>query len=246
MSERLIPEHDQVLLKQLDDRDEKIGSILIPKAGDYDHLKTDRERNAHTPDRDNTGNQQRRNTNRYEVLAVGPGSYVDVADELHDAVFLRKPMCCKKGDVVIVQEGALPIMVDNEIRHLCHDYLILATVVTDTDGKETIDPKHDYVFFKQAEVVQKTKSGLYMGTTSDQTGNKALPDRYEVLGVGDGPWALRQEKGKIPAFARRPMSVQMGDIFTFEGGGFMVMAAGALMGVCQNYQVAGRFVQETA
>ena len=169
---------------------------------------------------------------------------MDVADELHDAVFRRKPMRCEKGDVVIVQEGAMPIAVDGEILYLCHDYLILATVVTGSDGKETVDPKHDYVFFEQAEVVQKTKSGLYMGNQTDQTGNKALPDRYEVLGIGDGPWALRQEKGKIPAFARRPMSVKEGDIFTFEGAGFFVMAAGALMGVCQNYQIAGRFVQE--
>lgn len=246
MAEQLVPEHDWILMRMLEDRDEKVGSIIVPKAGDYDHLKTDRERDRHTPDRDNTQNQQRRNTNRYEVLAVGPGAYVDVADELHDAVFLRKPMCCNVGDVVIVQEGAVPCPVDGELLYMVHDYLVLATVVTDENGKEAIDPKHDYIFCKQAEVVQKTKSGLYMGAVADPTGNKALPDRWEVLGVGDGPWALRQEKGKIPKFARRPMSVKVGDIFVFEGAGFFVTAAGAAMGVTQNYQVAGRFVQEAA
>lgn len=239
--EKLVPQHDWVLLRKIDHEDKTEGGIIIPKAGeDYDNLKSDQARSGYVPDRDIKKNKSR-NTNRYTVLAVGPGLYVDVADELHDDVFIRKPMCAQEGATVLVQEGAVPIPVDGEILYMCHDYLILATIVKGEDGRELINPQHDYIFFKQAESMSKSKGGIYTPVAEDHTGTNALPDRYEVLGVGDGPWALRQEKGKIPEFARRPMTVKEGDLFTFEGAGFFVSVAGAYMGVVQNYQVAGIF-----
>lgn len=245
MSERLEPQHDFVLMRQINHEDKTESGLIMPKAGDYTHLKTEKYQREHSPDRD-IQKSQSRNMNRYTVLAVGPGSYVDVADDIHDSVFLRKPMAVAPGQVVLVNEGAKPVPVNGEILYMCHDFEVLAVIVTGEDGKETLDPKHDYIFFKQAESMQKTKSGIYIAGEQDATGNQALPDRYEVLGVGDGPWALRQERGKIPEFARRPMAVGIGDIFTFEGNGFIVSAAGAKMGVVQNYQVAAKFVQEAA
>jgi len=240
MSETLVPQHDWVLMRQIEHED-KVGNIIIPKAGqDYDHLKSDQARQGYVPDRE-IRKDKARNTNRYEVLAVGPGLYVDVADDLHSDVFIRKPMCAHVGDTVLVQEGALPVPVDGEVLYMCHDFLILAALRKTEDGRELIDPQHDYIFFKQAENMAKSKGGLYTPTQDDPTGVMALPNRYEALGVGDGPWALRQEKGKIPEFARRPMAVKEGDIFNFEGAGFFVSVAGAYMGVVQNYQVAGIF-----
>lgn len=241
MSEKLVPTNDWVLLKEIEHEEKTAGGIILAPAGkEYDNLKTDRERQDHRPDRDIKKNQSR-GTGRYEVLAVGPGLWVDVADDIHDQVFLRKPMSCAVGDVVLVQQGALPIHVNGGFLHLCHDYLILATILTDDDGKETIDPKHDYIFAKQAEAVRTSAGGIYMPEVADPTGNQAMPDRWQALGVGDGPWCLRQEKGKIPEFARRPMAVKAGDEFCFEGAGFLVAVGGAQMCVVQSYQVAGLF-----
>lgn len=240
--EFLDPQHDWLVLKEIAHEEVSEGGIVLARAGEYDHLKTDRERQDHRADRDNPGANVRRNTKRYEVLAVGPGSYVDVADELHDAVFLRKPMCCEKGDVVLVQEGAAPITVGGEILYMCHDYLILAKIKQgDEPGKEIFDPQHDYIFAKQATELKTSKGGIIMATQSDQTGNKALPDRWQALGVGDGPWALCQEKGKIPGWKRRPMSVTQDDVFAFEGAGFSVYVGGMPMLCVQNYQVAAIF-----
>lgn len=239
MSEYLEPKHDWVVMKKIEFENKTASGLLIPKPGDYENLRSDQNKH-YTPDRDIEKNRSR-DTGRYEVVAVGPGSYVDVADDLRDDVFLRKPMSCQVGDIVLVQEGAFPMTVAGETVYLCHDYLILAIIRKDSEGNETFDPQHDYIFMRKGDGTQQSKGGIHLVEASDHTGNKALPDRWVALGVGDGPWALRQEKSKIPEFARRPMAVAIGDEFAFEGAAFMVFAGGVAMGVCQNYQVAGVF-----
>jgi co-chaperonin GroES (HSP10) len=243
MTETLKPTNDLVLLKEIKHEEKSAGGLVLAQPGDYSNLKTEREQRDHRPDRDIKKNVARV-TGRYEVLDVGPGLFVDIADEIRDSVFLRKPMSCKPGDIVLVQEGALPIQVNGGFLHLCHDYLVLAIIHTDDDGKETIEPLHDYVFSKQATAIRTSAGGIYLpNAEEDPTGNKALPDRWEALGVGDGPWALKQERGKPPTFARRPMPVAVGDEYCFEGAGFLVTVSGAQMLCHQAYQVAGVFAR---
>jgi co-chaperonin GroES (HSP10) len=231
-NETLTPQHDWIVLEKIDFEEKTSGGLVMPKPGDYDALKTDRERRDHRPDR-NIEKNKSRDTFRGRVLAVGPGSYVDVADAVHDNVFLRKPMCCAVGDIVLLQGEPPSLPVGGAILYMAHDYQILATV-----DKDALEPQNDYIFCKPANVIRQSTGGIYMPTQEDQTGNRALPDRWEALGVGRGPWALQYD---TRTFERRPMCVKPGDVFTFEGAGFLVAAAGAPMCVVQNYQVAGVF-----
>lgn len=246
MSEYLEPQFDWVVMDLIDHEERTESGLVIPKPGTYESLKTDRERREHKPDRDNNANRQTRDTDRYRVLAVGPGAYTDVMDEMHDRTFLRKPVCCEVGDVVLVQAGAFPIMVSGVCRYMTHDFNILAIIVNAGTKDEAFVPQNDYIFSKQADGTQKSSGGIVLIQDSDPTGNKAMPDRWEAIGVGEGPWCLVTEKGKPAAFARRPMSVQVGDQFAFEGRAFLVNAGGASMCCTQSYQTAAIFRQEAA
>lgn len=242
MAEMMIPNGDWVLLEKLDHEERTSSGLILPEAGkDYDSLKTDRERDNYRPDRDLKKNTSR-GTNRYKVLAVGPGMYVDIADDVHDQVFIRKPMCCAEGDIVLVQEGAFPLPVDGRVLHMAHEYCILAILGKADTGRETVSPTLDYIFSRPAAAIRKSTGGLYLPDIEDGTGTKALPDRWEAVYVGPGPWALASQKGKAPEFRRRPMPVEIGEVFCYEGAGFLVTVAGAQYLVCQAYQVAGRFV----
>jgi len=233
------PTHDWVLLDKIEHTDMSPGGLVMPQPGSYESLRQQKYKNAE-PDRD-IQKHKSRETGRFSVLAVGPGSYVDFADEIHNGVFMRKPMCCDEGDTVLVQEGANPITVNGKVIYATHDYNILAVIKDPGTPDERLDPKHDYIFARQATAIRQSTGGIYMPGAEDPTGTRALPDRWEALGVGDGPWALRQERNKITEFARRPMVVKTGDIFAFEGAGFEVIASGAKMICVQNYQVAGLF-----
>lgn len=233
------PTHDWVLLDKVEHTNLSPGGIELPQPGSYESLRQQKYKNVE-PDR-GVQKHESRESGRFIVLAVGPGSYVDVADDVRDNVFLRKPMCCKEGETVLVQNGANPLTVNGKVVYATHDYNILAIVRDPGTPDERLDPTHDYVYARQATAIRQSTGGIYMPGAEDPTGNKALPDRWEALGVGDGPWALRQEKNKIPEFARRPMSVKVGEVFAFEGAGFEVVANGAKMMCVQNYQIAGIF-----
>jgi co-chaperonin GroES (HSP10) len=242
MSERLVPTNDWVLLSpEIEHEEVTKGGLILPKAGqEYESLKTEKARREHRPDRD-IQKTQSRGTGRYEVLAVGPGTFLDVSDDLHQNVFLRKPMSCAPGDVVLAQQGVVPVVVNGGFLNLAQDYSILAIIHKDASGPETLEPLHDYIFTKEADAVRKSTGGIYMPGQPDATGNQAMPDRWEVLGVGEGPWCLKQDKGRVPELARRPMPVKPGDELCFAGAGFQIAVAGAVMTVVQAYQVAGVF-----
>lgn len=243
--ETWIPAHDWILLeKHVEGENLSPGGIALPQPGDYSSLRQEKYKTPE-PTREIEKNQGRV-TGRFTVLAVGPGLYVDVFDDVRDNVFLRKPMSVVAGDVVLVQEGANPITVNGKTQYATHECNVLAKILDVGTPNERLDVLLDYVFARQAMAIRQSTGGIWTPQATDPTGNKALPDRWEVLGVGDGPWAVQQTGSKSFTFARRPMSVKKGDIFAFEGAGFAVVAAGAKMLCCQNYQIAGVFQQDNA
>ncbi len=241
MSEMFTPNGDWVLLDKIEHEERTSSGLILPEAGkDYDNLKTDRERDNYRPDRELKKNVAR-GTNRYKVLAVGPGAYVDIADDIHDGVFIRKPMCCEVGDTVLVQEGAFPLPVDGRVLYMAHEYCVLAILGKAERGSETVCPTLDYIFARPAAAVRKSTGGIYMPSVEDGTGTQALPDRWQAVFVGPGPWALASQKGKAAEFRRRPMPVDVDSVFAFEGAAFLVTVAGAQYAVIQAFQVAGAF-----
>lgn len=240
--ETWIPAYDWYLLSKIEHEDVSPGGIALPAPGDYASLRQEKYKRVE-PDREIQKNQSR-NTGRYSVLAVGPGIFVDIADDIHGNHFLRRPMCAEVGDVVMIQEGAFPIPVDGKILHAAQDFSILAKILDAGTPDERLDVQNDYVFSRQATAVRQSTGGIYMPGVSDPTGNRALPDRFEVLGVGSGPWCVAQIGAKEFEFRRRPMPVKTGDVFSFSGAGFTVVAMGAPMVVTQAYQTAGRFVSQ--
>lgn len=238
------PQHDNVILRRLDWEEKTEEGLILARPGDYEHLKTEKEARASARTPKDPTQRPVRPTDRYEVLAVGPGRFIDVADDIEDQVFLRKPMECKVGDIVIAQEGPKPFPINGEYLYCAQDWQILAKVVLDGEsGQETLAVCHDYVFSAPSKQIMKSTGGIYMPGAEDVTGNQALPVRFVALGVGDGPWALRYERGQPPRFARRPMSVAAGDEFTFDGSGFGVHVQGASMVCTQDFQTAVVFAE---
>lgn len=235
------PFGDWVLARAIDHEERTAGGIILPDAeGDYDNLKQDKYQKQHTPDREIRRNDPQQ-LMRCQVIAVGPGQSIDVASDHSGEIFARKPMAAKDGAVVLVQKrNCLQVSVGGEVLAAFHDYAVLATLHSE-GGNELLDPEHDYIFAKPAasDAMQVSPGGIAMPDLQDPTGVRtALPDRWEALGVGQGAWALRYERGKAPAFERRPAPVGVGDQFLFEGQGMFTSLFGAPMLIIQAFQVA--------
>src|SRR5258707_2511192 len=249
MTEALHPQHDWIFLERLQYDDLTAGGIHVARPGDYEHLKTEKERraSAREPGGVDPGLKkamQNRVIERYNVIAVGPGAYVDFSDELHDDVFLRKPVCCKPGDVVLVQGEPPTLPVNGQMRHMAHDYQVMAIIVNAGTADEDLDPQHDYIFARERAEVLTSAGGVFLAGVSDKPGAVRVPQRFEALGVGAGPWAICETPGKPTRFERRPMCVAPKDVFIFEGVGFGITTGrwGSMV-VVQNYQVAAKFVE---
>lgn len=181
---------------------------------------------------------------RYEVEAVGPGTWSNVADIGLEGSFLRKPMCVKKGDIVGAINGiAFPFNCDGEVLYIIHDYQVTIVIRTGADGEEYAEPQHDYVLFKPNREEQVSRGGIHMPDVEDPTGNERSSGRYDVVSVGPGPWVIAGgiEDDNPSHYARRPMCVGLGDVFLFEGKGFLIHIPGDEVGVIQDYQVATIF-----
>lgn len=246
MAEQIRPQHDWIVLKKIEHQELTPGGILVPPPGDYEHMKTDRERreSARTNQQIEPAlraAQQNRLIERYEVLAAGPGSYVDFSDDVHDDVFLRKPVCCAAGDIVLVQGVVPPLPVNGDIVYMAHDYQVMAIIVNAGTNEEDLSIQHDYIFARESAGILTSAGGLHLPGVEVQ-GNARLPLRFQTLGVGEGPWAICERPGKPTEFARRPMCVAPGDVFTFEGAGFGITTGRwGPMVVVQNFQVAAVF-----
>lgn len=241
MKEYAEPLGDWVLCRVMDHEERTKSGLVLASPGDYDHLKSDRERKAHVPDRDIKRNDSQELA-RVEVLAVGPGQPIDVASDHSGEVFARKPMESKVGCVVLVQKRNLvKVLVSGEVLGAFHDFAAMALITQGPTGNDVIDPKHDYVFSRPADTgaMQVSAGGIAMPELRDPTGvREALPDRWEVMGVGEGAWALRFDRGKAPTFERRGSPVQIGDVFLFEGSGLFAHIAGAPILITQAFQSA--------
>lgn len=240
MTERVVPEHDAVILRSINHEDVSPGGLVLPQPGDYEELKTEQNKRESARNNPTKAGPDKRRTNRYEVLAVGPGLYMDVADDLRDGVFLRRPMHCKAGDIVIAEEGPKPFPCNGEVLYCAKDWQILARIDTLDDGGERITPLNDYVMAEPRQQILTSAGGIYMPGQDDATGNQRLPLRFEAKEVSEGPWCLRWERGRSPGFERRPMSVKTGDTFLFDGTGFISHIGGAPRIVVQNYMICMR------
>ena len=74
-------EHDYILVRSRPDLMQSRGGIFMPSVEDP------------------TGNQ--RAMGWYEVMSVGPGPWTDRVDSNNQ--FMRRPMCCDVGDLIIFQ-----------------------------------------------------------------------------------------------------------------------------------------------
>lgn len=88
--ERVEPEHDYLLVRLAS------AEMLKSRGGMFMPVVEDP-----------TGNQ--RASGWYEVIAVGPGPWTDRVDA--NGQFLRRPMCCSEGDLVIFQGKPFPFTV---------------------------------------------------------------------------------------------------------------------------------------
>lgn len=244
--ETLEPQLDWILLRKLDHEEKTKSGLILPTSSmgaDVDWMKSDRTLDIQR--REGTESLRPKHaseaTGRYEVLSVGPGDYVDYADETGKAVFLRKPLQTRVGETVLVRAGAREIFLNGESLWMVQDHMVLASVVK-TDDDDIVVPKHDFVFCAPASHVAMSRGGIAMPDTEDFTGNVRFGgERYEVLGCGAGPTCLLHERGKPPGFTTRPMPVQPGDQFCAHGVGFGVVVKGAAMTVLQSFQIAAVF-----
>lgn len=226
------PLNDWLLLRRIAHEELSAGGIDLSMVGksaqDIEWMKSDKARKGHVQDRDIRKHESNQ-TNRYQVLAVGPGEYVDVSDEHRDNVFMRRPMQCQVGDVVLIREGVRDVVLDGETLSMARDYQCLARVIDHGLKTEKLDVLNNYVFCGPAREVALSKGGIAIVTDEASTGFEHFNDRFEVLGVGEGAWALKFQRGKPPVFDRRPMPVEVGDVFTAEGVGFSVAVKGMSM-----------------
>lgn len=248
-AEFAVPQHDNYILREIPWEDVSAGGIVLAKPGqDYDNLKSDQARRQKPPERELP--QDRRAVSRYEVVAVGPGTWIDVNDELGNDVFMRKPMAAAKGDIVLAMNGPKPFPCAGEILFTCPDHMVLATVHHHGLKEEFIVPQNDYVFATESKYIHETSSGLAIVSAGheglDLPGYTSLPVRFKALGVGQGPWAIRHSRGKPAEYARRPMCVQPGDEFSFGGAAFMAHIGAVPMWVVQDCMIEVVFRQEAA
>lgn len=230
------------MARALDHEEQTKGGIVLPDPeGDYDNLKQDKYQKQHTPDREIRRNDPQA-LMRCEVIAVGPGQSVDVASDHSGEIFARKPMEAKEGAIVLVQKrNCLQVSIGGEVLAAFHDYAVLATIDKLPNGEPVLDPKHDYVFVKPAGTgtMQVSAGGIALPGLQDPTAvRSALPDRWEVMSVGEGAWALRYERGRAPRFERRPPIVGTGDEVLLEGTGIGCALFGAPMVIAQSFQCA--------
>lgn len=237
MKEYTDVKHDNCVLRALTGHEDKTKSgIVLAQPGNYDHLKTEAlQREAERENAQDISMGKR--TNRYQVVAVGPGLWVDAASDEDGHIFLRRPMCCRPGDVVIVEAGPKPFPVDGEILFCAKDHMILARVATNPFGDEEIEPTNDYIFSSESAHIMQSTGGIIMPGAQDPTGNVRLPIRFRAKEVSSGPWVVRWLEGK-PAFARRPMAVVPGEEFAFDGRGFEVHVGGKTRIVTQDWMTA--------
>lgn len=243
-AEFAVPQHDNYILREIAWEDVSTGGIILAKpGGDYDNLKSDQARKHRQPDSELP--TDRRAVSRYEVLSVGPGTWIDVNDEVGSNVFMRRPMAATKGDVVLAMNGPKPFPCNGEILFTCPDHMILATVHNHALKEEFIVPQNDYVFASESKYIHETSSGVAIVSAGheglDLPGYTSLPVRFKAHGVGLGPWAIRHSRGKPAEYARRPMCVKPGDEFSFGGAAFMAHIGAAPMWVIQDCQIEAVF-----
>lgn len=249
--EYIEPQLDWVLLRKISHEDRTESGIVIPTLGDIDRdwLKTEQAMKGAMPSAPTKHHAE--TTGRYEVLAVGPGDFVDYSDDTGKQVFLRKPMQVKVGETVIARAGVREIFVNGETLYLAQDFSLIARVST-TEGPygkelEIFGMLHDYVAARPATLDTVSAGGISLVHDEDFTGNQRFGgERYAAMGVGEGAFCLRHEPGKPPGFARRPLPVESGDTFCAHGVGFGVALKGTLFTILQAFQIAGVFKQEAA
>lgn len=245
VEEFAVPQHDNFVLREIEWENRTAGGVIISDPGkDYNWLRTtEGSSRGYTADRDLP--QDRRAVGRYEVLAVGPGTWIDVNDEVGNNVFMRKPMSAAVGDVVLAMNGPKPFPCNGEILHTCPDHMILATVHNHATKEEFIVPQNDYVFATESKYIHETSSGVAIVGAGheglDLPGYTSLPVRFKALGVGLGPWAIRHARGKPAEYARRPMCLKTGEEFSFGGAAFMAPIGGAVLWVVQDCQIEAVF-----
>jgi hypothetical protein len=242
--EYAVPQHDILILREINYENLSAGGIIMANPGqDYDWLKSDQAKRGHVPDRELP--TDRRAVGRYEVLAVGPGTWVDVNDELGRDVFMRRPMSAQKGDVILAMNGPKPFPCNGQVLFTCPDHMILAAIVNAGTKDETIVPKNDYVFAVESKFIHEGKDGVAIVAAGhidlNMPGYESLPVRFRVVGVGMGPWAIRHQRGKPAEFAHRPPCVKVGDEFAAAGMPFQVYVGGAAIQVFQDNQIEAVF-----
>lgn len=242
---------DWLLLRRIEHEERTKSGLILPTGlmgANVDRLKSDKT--LRIQQREGTESLRPKHTSeptgRYEVLATGPGDYVDYADATGQNVFLRKPLQTRVGETVLVRAGVREIYLNGETLYMCQDHMVLATIVNVGTDDEAIVPKHDFVFCAPVAHVAMSQGGIAMLAGEDFTGNVRFGgERYQALGCGAGPTCLIHEPGKPPGFATRPMPVSPGDQFCAHGIGFGVAVKGSAMTVLQAFQVAAVFHKGT-
>lgn len=97
------PQHDYIFVRDLRDEMVSRGGVIMPNVADP------------------TGNK--RSSGPCEVIAVGPGPWTDRVDA--NGQFLRRPMCCDVGDIVVYQGGQFGVNVNGQALAAIQDYQVV-------------------------------------------------------------------------------------------------------------------------
>ena len=97
------PQHDYIFVWPMPDEMRSKAGVIMPNVVDP------------------TGNK--RSSGPCQVIAVGPGPWTDRVDA--NGQFLRRPMCCSPGDIIVYQGGQFYVNVNGRQLAAIQDYQVV-------------------------------------------------------------------------------------------------------------------------